>query len=204
MTNVLIIFDTRYGNTMKLARAVAEGAASVHGAEVRLMRVEIVEPEEIIRKNERWKEATDEYRQLPMASKDDLRWAHAIILGSPTRFGNMSAPLKTFVDRTSSLWLKGELAGKIGGVFCSTSSMHGGNETTLISMMLPLFHQGLIITGMPYTTPGLATTARGGTPYGPTSVSGPESDQGPTSEELGMAGAYGKHVTEIAKRLFRD
>jgi NAD(P)H dehydrogenase (quinone) len=198
---VLIVFDTRYGNTMRLAKAVAEGARAA-GAGVRLMRVEVVEPEEIIRKNERWRAAVEEYSKLPLAAKDDLRWAHAVILGSPTRFGNMTAPLKSFIDRTSSLWIKGELAGKLGGVFCSTSSMHGGNETTLLGMMLPLFHHGLIIAGLPYTTPGLATSTRGGTPYGPTSVSGPESDQGPTGEELAMARAFGERLAGIAAKLF--
>ncbi|MCD1294712.1 NAD(P)H:quinone oxidoreductase [Methanocella sp. CWC-04] len=200
--NVLIIFDTRYGNTMKLAKAVAEGASGVKNAYVRLMRVEIIEPEEIINKNDRWKAAVEEYKTLPLAGKDDLRWAHAIVLGSPTRFGNMTAPLKMFIDRTSSLWLNGELEGKVGGVFCSTSSMHGGNETTLLAMMLPLFHHGLIIAGLPYTTPGLATTGRGGTPYGPTSVSGPMSDQGPTGEELSFARSFGYRIATIAGKLF--
>lgn len=195
-----LIFDTRYGNTMKLIKKAKEGVEST-GCEGVLKRVKIYEPEAIIEKNERWKKAYEEYSALPEAQPEDLKECDGLILGSPTRFGNMSAPLKMFIDSTSKVWLEGALINKPVGFITSTSSMHGGNETTLISMMFPMIHHGAIIVGIPYSEMGLITTKKGGTPYGATSVSGPMADIEPDETELSLAFALGKRVADIAKKL---
>jgi NAD(P)H dehydrogenase (quinone) len=137
----------------------------------------------------------------PYATLDDLRACAGMVLGSPTRFGNMAAPLKYFLDSTSSLWLSGALAGKPAGVFTSTSSLHGGQETTLLSMMLPLLHHGMIIVGVPYTEGDLLSTSTGGTPYGPSHLAGIDSDRPLTEEEKRLCIALGRRVAEIARRL---
>jgi NAD(P)H dehydrogenase (quinone) len=201
MANVLIVFDTRYGNTMRLAEAVAAGAREVSGTTVKLARAREVAPEAIIQKNERWAAAHREFMAYPEATNEDLEWCHGLVLGSPTRFGNMSAPLKTFIDGTSRIWLKGGLIGKVGAAFTSSSSLHGGQETTIVSMWFPLIHQGMVIVGLPYSLPELVTTARGGSPYGPASVSGPAADQGPDEVELKLARALGQRVAEISAKL---
>jgi NAD(P)H dehydrogenase (quinone) len=200
---ILIVFDTRYGNTHKLALAVGEGAREIPGAEVKLARVEESVPEEIITQNERWSEAHREFIALPEATLDDLRWADAVICGSPTRFGNMTAAMKAFWDSTGPVWLDGSLIGKVGAVFCSTSTMHGANEATLLTMMLPMLHQGMVLAGIPYSEQKIITTTRGGTPYGASSVSGPMADQGPNEDELAIARALGRRVAEIAGKLVR-
>ena len=200
--NVLIVIDTRYGNTHRLALAVAEGAGKVAGAQVKLARAPVMEPEAIYnQQDERFQKAQTAFRKLPEATPADLEWCDALVLGSPTRFGNMSAPLKTFIDSTGKLWLTGGLIGKVGAAFCSTSSMHGGNETTLLTMMLPMLHHGMVIVGMPYSEPRMITTTRGGTPYGASSVSGPAADQGPNEDELLIAASFGQHLAETAAKL---
>ncbi len=201
MANVLIVFDTRYGNTMRLAEAVAEGARQA-GGEVKLARARETTPEAIIARNERWAAAHREFMAHPEATNDDLEWCHALVLGSPTRFGNMSAALKAFIDGTSRIWLQGGLVGKVGACFTSTSSMHGGQETTIVSMWFPLIHQGMVIVGLPYSLPELVSTERGGSPYGPASVSGPAADQGPSETELSLATALGRRVAELAAKLW--
>ena len=200
--NLLIVFDTRYGNTHRLALAVAEGAKSVAGAEVKLTRpsdtgTEGIPPDA----DERRKRAYQAFVNLPEATTDDLLWADAVILGSPTRFGNMTAPLKGLVDSTVGIWVQGGLVGKVGACFTSTASMHGGQETTLVSMMFPMFHHGMVIVGIPYSEQRLVTTTRGGTPYGASSVSGPAADQGPNEDELELASALGKRVAEVTAKL---
>ena len=200
--NVLIVIDTRYGNTHRLALAVAEGAGKVAGAEVKLARAAAVEPEAIYnQQDERFQKAQTAFVKLPEATLADLEWCDALVLGSPTRFGNMSAPLKTFIDSTGKLWLTGSLIGKVGAAFCSTSSMHGGNETTLLTMMLPMLHHGMVIVGMPYSEPRMITTTGGGTPYGASSVSGPTADQGPNEDELAIAASFGQHLAETTAKL---
>jgi len=190
-----------YGNTFILAKAVAEGAKEVKGAEVSLKTVEELVPQEIIEKNPASKKAKEEQKDISIATLGDLAQADAVILGSPTRFGNMCSQLRNFLDQTGPLWAKGQLVGKPAGVFCSTSTMHGGQETTLISMMITLLHQGMILVGIPYSEEKLSSTTRGGTPYGATSVSGVKADQYPNSDELSLAKALGKRVAEIAKKL---
>jgi len=137
----------------------------------------------------------------PYVEMDDLQQCSGLILGSPTRFGNMAAPLKYFIDSTSSLWLASGLSGKPAGVFTSTSSMHGGQETTLISMMLPLLHHGMLIVGLPYSEPALINTNTGGTPYGPSHLAGAKNNLPISEEEKQLAMGLGRRVAEIAKKL---
>jgi NAD(P)H dehydrogenase (quinone) len=137
----------------------------------------------------------------PYVTLDDLKDCAGLALGSPTRFGNMAAPLKHFIDSSSSLWLPGALVGKPAAVFTSTASMHGGQETTLLSMMLPLFHQGLILVGLPYSEKDLGSTQTGGTPYGASHLAGPESKNPISEEEKRLCKALGKRLAEITKRL---
>jgi len=198
---ILVVYYSMYGNTFILAKAVAEGAKEVKGAEVSLKTVEELVPQEIIEKNPASKKAKEEQKDISIATLGDLAQADAVILGSPTRFGNMCSQLRNFLDQTGPLWAKGQLVGKPAGVFCSTSTMHGGQETTLISMMITLLHQGMILVGIPYSEEKLSSTTRGGTPYGATSVSGVKADQYPNSDELSLAKALGKRVAEIAKKL---
>ncbi len=140
-------------------------------------------------------------KDVPIAKLEDLEAADGIILGSPTRFGNMCSQLRNFLDQTGSLWAKGALIGKPAGVFCCTASLHGGQETTLISMMFTLLHHGAIIAGVPYSVRELVQTKRGGTPYGPTAVVGELGDEAPTDVDLKIAQELGKRVTKIAQRL---
>lgn len=198
---ILIVYYSMTGHVFRLARAVAQGAGEVEGAEVSLKTVEELLPKEIIEKNPAIKKAKEEQKDIPIATNDDLIQADAVLFGSPTRYGNMCAQLRNFLDKTGPLWGKGQLAGKPAGVFCSTGTMHGGQETTLISMMFTLLHHGMIIVGIPYTEEKLNTTQRGGSPYGASSVSGPKGDQFPNEDELYLAKALGKRVAEVAKKL---
>lgn len=198
---IYIIYYSRYGNTLKLAEAVAEGVGSVEGCEPILRRATELAPEEIIQRDERWTKMREYQKKIPEAHTSDLIKADAVIFGTPTRFGNMSSALKDFIDKTSGIWLNGGLIGKVGAAFTSTSSMHGGQETTLITMFIPMLHHGMIIVGIPYSEEKLITTRSGGTPYGPTAVTGPLADQPPTEDDLILARALGKRVAEITKKL---
>lgn len=199
--NILVVFDSRHGNTHRLAVAVADGAGSVPGAQVRVRRPKAAGPEALEGASQRHKQAYQAFVQVPEVSQEDLTWCDGLVLGSPTRFGNMTAELKAVVDATSELWMTGGLVGKVGACFTSTASMHGGQETTLLSMMLPMFHQGMVVVGIPYSQQRLISTTRGGTPYGASSVSGPAADQGPNEDELELARALGRRVAEVAGRL---
>ncbi|MEW6156079.1 MAG: NAD(P)H:quinone oxidoreductase [Verrucomicrobiota bacterium] len=202
---VLIVYYSLYGHTMKLARAVEEGARSVQGVEVLLRRAE--EFDIVIRKtanDPHISKVREEQNKIPVCTLEDLRAADAVIFGSPTRYGNMTAQMKQLIDSTGSLWLKGEMEGKPAGVFTSTASTHGGQETTLITMMIPLLHLGMIIVGVPYSAPGMIhTEARGGTPYGPTTIAGPEGELQPVDGDLVIARALGKRVAEVALKIRR-
>ena len=195
MAYILILYYSRQGNTAALARQIARGVEAVPGMEARLRTVPAVsaEPEAV----------ADEIpaEGPPYATHDDLRHCAGLALGSPTRFGNMAAALKYFLDGTSDLWLAGALAGKPAGVFTSSSSMHGGQETTLVSMMLPLFHHGMILVGLPYGETDLLHTLGGGTPYGPSHLAGQASDLPLTEEEKRLARALGRRLAETAVRL---
>jgi NAD(P)H dehydrogenase (quinone) len=200
---VLVVYYSLYGHTAKLARAVEEGAKSVQGAEVLLRRVE--EFDIVIKKTAQdphISKLREEQNKVPVCTLDDLRAADAVIFGSPTRYGNMTAQMKQLIDSTASLWLKGEMEGKPAGVFTSTASTHGGQETTLISMMIPLLHLGMIVVGVPYSVQGMIhTEARGGTPYGASTIAGGQGELQPHEGDLVIARALGKRVAETAMKL---
>ena len=195
MKNVLILYYSRHGATVGMAQHVARGVESVAGCEAVLRTVpEISEVCEAVADSVPAQGA-------PYESLDDLKTCDALALGSPGRFGNMAAPLKYFLEKTSSLWLSGSLVGKPAGVFTSTSSLHGGQESTLLSMMLPLLHHGMLITGLPYAEADLISTQSGGTPYGPTHVSGSDSARPLTDEEKRLCFALGKRLAQLAQKL---
>jgi len=190
-----------YGNTAKLAKAVAEGARQIKNVEVRIAQVQELVPKEIIEKSPRMKKMKEELKDIPFATMDDLAWADGIAFGSPTRYGNMTAQMKQFIDQTGGLWAQGKLVNKVAGFFTSTSTPHGGQETTIFSMMIPMFHHGMIIVGIPYTEPRIsAMELGGGSPYGASSISGPNSDRSPTKNDLEIAKTLGRRIAEIAKK----
>jgi NAD(P)H dehydrogenase (quinone) len=191
-----------YGHVYQLARAVEEGVESVAGTEVLFRRVR--EFPEVEQQSSSGHAATvrEQQKDVPIATLDDLRAADAVIFGSPTRYGNMAAQLKAFIDTTAPLWLKGEMDGKVGAAFTSTATTHGGQESTLLSMMNPMIHLGMIISGVPYSTPGmLHTDGRGSTPYGASVVAGGKGELAPAKEDLDVGRALGKRVAELAKKL---
>jgi NAD(P)H dehydrogenase (quinone) len=195
MTEILVLYYSRKGSTAELARQVCRGIEGVPGAVAKLRTVPPVSaesegPAKPIPPN-----------GPPYATLEDLRQADGLILGSPTRFGNMAAPLKYFLDCTSSLWVSGALAGKPAGVFTSTQTIHGGQEATLLSMMLPLLHHGMYLVGLPYTERALNETAGGGTPYGASHVAGPLDEPALTEHERALAQALGKRVAALAVKL---
>jgi NAD(P)H dehydrogenase (quinone) len=192
---ILVVYYSRAGSTAELARQVCRGIESVDGASSRLRTVPAVSAE-----SER------PARQVPQsgppfATEEDLRAADGLVLGSPTRFGNMAAPLKYFLDGTSGLWVTGALAGKPAAVFTSTQSMHGGQEATLLSMMLPLLHHGMVLVGLPYTDAALNETRFGGTPYGASHVAGADRIRLLSAEEQSLAQLLGRRVATIAAAL---
>jgi NAD(P)H dehydrogenase (quinone) len=192
---ILVLYYSRYGATAEMARRVARGIESVGGCAARLRTVPPVSPV---------CEATaPEIPESgpPYATLDDLKECAGLALGSPTRFGNMAAPLKYFLDSTGALWLSGALAGKPAAVFTSTSSMHGGQETTLLSMMLPLLHHGMLIVGLPYTETALIKTRSGGTPYGPSHLAGSDSKLPLSEDEKTLCEALGRRLAETALKL---
>jgi NAD(P)H dehydrogenase (quinone) len=197
MQEILVLYYSHYGAVKQMARLIARGIEQVPGATARIRTV----PNVSTVCETAAKEAPDS--GAPYAELKDLEECSGLALGSPTRFGNMAAPLKYFLDSTSSLWLKGALSGKPAAVFTSTSSMHGGQESTLISMMLPLLHHGMVLVGLPYTEPELISTASGGTPYGASHVAGAASDRPIAGEEKKLCIALGKRLAEIALRLAR-
>lgn len=189
---ILVLYYSRTGATAQLAQYIARGVESIAGIEARLRTVPPVSTT---------CEAVDKAipdAGAPYATLDDLRHCHGLALGSPTRFGNMAAPLKYFLDGTSALWLAGDLVDKPACVFSSSASMHGGQESTLISMMLPLLHHGMVVMGVPYTEPALNNTVTGGTPYGVTHVSGVANDRPVSQDEIILAKHLGERLGRIA------
>jgi NAD(P)H dehydrogenase (quinone) len=201
---VQVIFYSMYGHVYKMAQAVVEGVKQVPGAEVSISQVAELVPDDVLEKYGA-KAARASFASVPIATVDQLPEAHAIIFGTPTRFGNMAAQMRNFLDQTGPLWLKGALIGKIGSVFASTASQHGGQETTLTSFHTTLLHQGMIIVGVPYSESGLVhmENISGGTPYGATTIAGADGSRHPSENELKIARYQGKHVAEIATKLFR-
>lgn len=200
---ILVLYHSIYGHILKMAESAKQGAGSVDGIEVVFRRVaEFPEEEHKILNNQYAKKVWEKQEKIPLCTLEDFKQADGYVIGSPTRYGNMTAQMKRFIDMTAKLWLEGALEGKPVGVFTSTSTTHGGQETTLISMMMPLIHLGMIIVGVPYSTPGmLHTEGRGGTPYGASTVAGPDNSLEPTKEDLEIAAALGKRVAQIALKL---
>jgi NAD(P)H dehydrogenase (quinone) len=195
MPDILVLYYSRGGSVAALARQIARGIESVPGMQARLRTVPPV--------------ASVTQQALPPVPEDgapyvdkaDLAECAGLALGSPTRFGNMAAPLKHFLDGTGAEWASGTLVGKPAAVFTSTASMHGGQESTLLSMQLPLLHHGCLLLGLPFTEPTLSSTRSGGTPYGASHVAGPQDDQRLSDEEKLLAQALGRRLAEIARRL---
>jgi NAD(P)H dehydrogenase (quinone) len=195
MPDILVLYYSRHGSTAELARQICRGVESIAGMTARLRTVPPVG-------------ATTEVRSPvvpdqgpPFASHEDLAQCAGLLIGSPTRFGNMAAPLKYVLDGTASLWMSGALAGKPAAVFTSTQTLHGGQESTLLSMMLPLLHHGMYLVGLPFTEPGLTQTSSGGTPYGASHVAGHASQGRLTGAEGELARALGARVAALAARL---
>ena len=195
MNEILVLYYSRYGATATMAEIIARGIETHPDCQA---RIRTVPPVSTVC------EATADDIPAdgpPYATLDDLRECAGLVLGSPTRFGNMAAALKHFIDSSSSLWLAGELVGKPAAAFTSTSSLHGGQESTLLSMMLPLMHHGMLIMGLPYTETELLTTTSGGTPYGPSHTAGSDSQRPLTDEEKHLCTALGKRIADTASRL---
>ncbi len=195
MKQVLVLYYSRSGATAEMARLIARGAEGVDGVESMLRTVP--EVSEVCESTEQ--KVPDS--GAPYVTLDELKGCDALALGSPTRFGNMAAPLKYFLEKTSGHWLSGSLVGKPAGVFTSTSSIHGGQESTLLSMMIPLLHHGMLISGLPYTESELLTTQTGGTPYGPSHLAGANSDLPLSDEEKALCMALGKRLAKLAVAL---
>lgn len=201
---ILVAYYSLYGHVRRLALAVAEGVEAVPGAEPVLRRIKEFEDieREVIPNSKHAKEIWEQHKEVPVCTLDDLKAADGLLFGTPTRFGNMTAQMKRLFDSAASLWLEGALEGKPAGVFVSTATTHGGQETTPFTMMAPLLHLGMIIVGVPYSTPGmLHTEGRGGSPYGPSTVAGSRNELTPAPEDLEIAKALGKRVAQIARKL---
>jgi len=200
MAKVLVLYYSAYGHVERMAQAVAEGARSVSGTEVAVKRVPDLVSEDVARKA-----GIKVDQKAPLATVDELANYDAIIFGTPTRFGNMAAQMRNFLDQTGGLWMKGALVGKVGSVFASTGTQHGGQETTITSFHTTLLHQGMIIVGLPYSFAGLLRMDEisGGTPYGATTLAKADGSRQPSENELEGARFQGRHVAEIATRLAR-
>lgn len=198
MTRILVLYYSMYGHVEIMAKAVAEGARSVADVKVAIERVPELMPEDLARKA-----GVKLDQEAPIATVADLPNYDAIIFGTPTRFGNMCAQMRNFLDQTGGLWMSGGLVGKVGSVFTSTASQHGGQETTITSFHLSLLHQGMVIVGVPYTEQRLLNMDEisGGSPYGASTITKGDGSRLPSENELTIARFQGKHVTEIAKKL---
>ncbi len=199
-----IIFHSLYSHIYKLAQAVAEGAKSVNGAEVSMFRVKETIGDDLIAKMGA-SETVKQFSNLPVADLSSLEKADAIIFGTPTRYGMMSGQMRNFLDTTGRLWVSGALIGKIGSVFTSSATQHGGQESTILSFHTTLLHHGMIIAGVPYSEAGLHYTdgMSGGSPYGASTITGDDGSRQPSDNELKIAKFQGKHVAEIAAKLYR-
>jgi len=196
------VFYSMYGHIYRMAEAIAEGAREVAGADVSIHQVAELTPDEVLEKSGA-KAARAAFAHVPLASVEQLAQADAIIFGTPTRFGNMCAQMRNFLDQTGGLWMNGGLIGKVGSVFTSTASQHGGQETTITSFHTTLLHQGMVIVGVPYSEPGLLRMDEisGGTPYGATTMSKGDGSRQPSENELAIARFQGRHVAQIAAKL---
>jgi NAD(P)H dehydrogenase (quinone) len=204
MAKIQVVFYSMYGHVYRLAEAVVQGARQVTKTEVTLYQVPELVPEKELEKSGA-KAARKAFAHIPVAQVDKLAEADAIIFGTPTRFGNMCAQMRNFLDQTGSLWMKGTLIGKVGSVFASTATQHGGQETTITSFHTTLLHHGMIVVGVPYSQQGLLNMKEitGGTPYGATTLADADGSRQPTENEITIARFQGKHVAEIANKLCR-
>jgi NAD(P)H dehydrogenase (quinone) len=202
---ILVVYYSMYGHVLQLAQAVAEGVSSVPEAEVVLRRVADLHFNQPKLQESKHARATLELQKdIPIVTLDDLKSADGILFGTPTRFGNMASQMKALFDQLVELWLQGTLEGKPAGTFISTATTHGGQETTAFTMMAPLLHLGMLIVGVPYSTPGmLHTEGRGGTPYAATTLAGGRNELTPAPEDLDIARALGARVAGIAAKLRR-
>jgi len=201
-TRVQVVFYSMYGHIYRLAEAVAEGARNVKGAEVSLYQVNELVPEEALEKSGAGK-ARAAFAHIPVVKPSQLAEADAIIFGTPTRFGNMCAQMRNFLDQTAGLWMKGALIGKVGSVFTSSATQHGGQETTITSFHTTLLHHGMIIVGVPYSEQRLLNMKEisGGSPYGASTLAGTDGSRLPTENELAIARFQGQHVAAITQKL---
>ncbi|MDP4726698.1 MAG: NAD(P)H:quinone oxidoreductase [Desulfobacterales bacterium] len=199
---VLIVFYSTYGHVYKMAQAVAEGAKEVAGAQVEMRRVPETLPADVLQKMGAV-DAQKAFANVPICKVDELASADAIIFGTPTRFGNMCGQMRQFLDATGQLWSQGALVGKVGSVFASTATQHGGQESTLLSFHITLLHQGLVVVGLPYAFQGQMRNDEitGCSPYGATTIAGTQGERTPTENELAGARFQGKHVAAIAAKL---
>jgi NAD(P)H dehydrogenase (quinone) len=198
MPKILVLYYSAYGHIETMAGAIAEGARSVPGTEVTIKRVPELVPEDVAKKS-----GMKVNQAAPVATVDELANYDAIIFGTPTRFGNMCAQMRNFLDQTGGHWMKGSLVGKVGSVFASTATQHGGQETTITSFHTTLLHQGMIIVGLPYAFPGLLNMDEitGGTPYGATTLAKGDGSRQPSANELDGARYQGRHVAQITAKL---
>jgi NAD(P)H dehydrogenase (quinone) len=199
---VLIVYYSMYGHINRMAEAVAEGARTVKGSEVALRRVPETLPRDVLEKMGAL-EAQKKFEKVPIAAVDELASADAIIFGTPTRFGNMCGQMRQFLDATGGLWAKGALVGKVGSVFTSTATQHGGQESTLLSFHITLLHHGLVVVGLPYSFQGQTRNDEitGGSPYGASTIAGTQGERMPSENELEAARFQGAHVANIALKL---
>jgi len=201
---VLIVYYSVYGHIHRMAEAVAQGAREVKGAEVVMRRVPETLPDEILKQIGAL-EAQKTFAHVPICTVDELASADAIIFGTPTRYGNMCGQMRQFLDATGPLWAKGALVGKVGSVFTSSGTQHGGQESTILSFHITLLHLGMVVVGLPYTFQGQSRIDEitGGSPYGASTIAGPKGERLPSENELSAARFQGKHVATIASKLTR-
>lgn len=199
--NVLILYYSTFGNVYQMAQLVAEGVREVEGAEPVMRTVPELMPDSVIESNEGMKKGKELQQDVPLVQADDWRQAGAVALGTPTRFGNMASQLKNEIDQLSALWMNGELEDKPVGMFVSTATIHGGQETTALTSMAPLLHLGMLPMGVPYSNTELFTTKGGGSPYAAGHVAGPNNDRPLDQEETAICRALGKRLARIGLKL---
>jgi NAD(P)H dehydrogenase (quinone) len=197
----LIVYYSMYGNVYKMSQEVAAGVREAPGVEPVVRRVKELAPDAVIHAREDLRRGRDMQKDVPLVTQDDFREADAVIFGTPTRFGNVSAQLKNQIDQLGELWQKGAFEGKPAGVFVSTGSLHGGQETTILTLMAPLLHLGFILVGVPYSVKELFMTTAGGSPYGPGHVAGGDGQRDLDEAEKAICRALGKRVAQIALKL---
>ena len=204
MAKIYVVFYSMYGHIHKMAEAVAAGARQAAGSDVQLFQVPELVPEEALIKSGA-KKARDAFAHIPIIEPDQLPQADAILFGCGTRFGNMAAQMRNFLDRTGGLWMKGALIGKIGSVFTASATQHGGQETTITSFHSTLLHHGMIIVGVPYACAALTNMNEitGGSPYGASTLTAPDGSRQPSANEIEIAQYQGRHVAQLAARLAR-